>query len=179
MHIQNTRALTKTATYVKSMEACTTCITPRGVATTKKTELLRVELLPVKEEIPGTTGIRRSHSRKYSCTWRNLKSLSRKPPRVARSVVITRKVTATLIPLEVLGQVVLGKIVFIVRNLKFKVNLHSPWSDKYYQSFESKNKNFNLNIIDKSTYPENSSLENLEEKLILSAASNKDTDLSH
>ncbi len=36
---------------------------------------------------------------------------------------------------EVLGQVVQGKIAFVVRNLKLKVNkeITLPWSDKYYQ----------------------------------------------
>ncbi len=51
-----------------------------------------------------------------------MKGLSRKPPGVRRSIVVIRKVTVTPIPLEVLGQVVPGKIVFVIRNLKLKVN---------------------------------------------------------
>ena len=51
------------------------------------------------------------------------RSLSRKPTKGAGNVVVMKKVTvATPIPLEVLGLVVLGNIVFVIRNLKLKVN---------------------------------------------------------
>ena len=52
-----------------------------------------------------------------------MRSLSRKPTKGAGNVIVERKVTvATLIPLEVFGQVVPGRVIFIVRKLKLKVN---------------------------------------------------------
>ncbi len=97
-------------------------IIPLSAAITRRTELLHKELHPIKEKIPGMTGIPRSPLHKYLHAWKNLRSLSRKPAREARNVVFMRKVIATLTLLEVLGQVVLGKILFVVRNLKLRVN---------------------------------------------------------
>ena len=51
-----------------------------------------------------------------------MRSLLRKPTREARNVIVMRKVIATPTLLEVLGQVVLGKTLFTVRNLKLRVN---------------------------------------------------------
>ena len=63
---QNTHVLTKTVTYAKCMGMHTPHITPQSVTATKKMELLRVELSPIKEEILGMTGIQRIHLCKYS-----------------------------------------------------------------------------------------------------------------
>ena len=51
-----------------------------------------------------------------------MRSLSRKPAREARNVLVMRKVIATLTLLEGLGQVVPGITQFVVGNLKLRVN---------------------------------------------------------
>ncbi len=114
--------LKKIVTYARSMGAHTPCIIPLSVTVTRRMELLCKELHPIKEKIPGTTRIPRSPSHKYLHTWKNLRSLSRKPAREARNVIVMRKVIATLTLLEVLGQVVRGKTLFVERNLKLRVN---------------------------------------------------------
>ena len=49
----------------------------------------------------------------------NLRNLSRKLTKRVRNAAVTRKVTVvTLTLLEVFGQLVPGKLVFVVRNLK-------------------------------------------------------------
>ena len=91
------------------MEAHTPSIIPQSAAVTRRTELLCKELHTMKEKIPGMTGIPRSPSRKFLHAWKNLRSLSRKPAREARNVIVMKKVIATPTPLEVLGQVYQGK----------------------------------------------------------------------
>ncbi len=103
------------------MGACTPCIIPWSAIITRRMGLLCEELHPIREEIPGTTGIPRSSSHKYLHAWKNLRILSRKPARLARYVIIMRKVIATPTLLEVLGQVVPGTALFVVRNLKSRV----------------------------------------------------------
>ncbi len=51
-----------------------------------------------------------------------LRILLRKPTRGTRNIAITKKVTVTQTPLEVLGQVAPGKVMLVVRNLKLIVN---------------------------------------------------------
>ena len=122
MLAQKICALKKIATYARSMEAHTPRIILRSALITRRMELLRKELHPIKEKIPGMTGIPRSPSHKYLHAWKNLRSLSRKPAREEISVVVMGKVIATLTLLKVLGQVVPGKTLFVVRNIKLRVN---------------------------------------------------------
>ncbi len=52
-----------------------------------------------------------------------MRSLSRKPTKGTGNVVVMKKViAATPIPLEVLGLVVPGNLVIVLRNLKINVN---------------------------------------------------------
>ena len=120
MRAQKMHALKKIATYARSMEAHTPLIIPRSAVITRRMEC--EELHPIKEKVPGMTGIPRSPSHKYLHAWKNLRSSSRKPAREARNVVVMRKVIVTPTLLEVLGQVVPGITLFVVRNLKLRVN---------------------------------------------------------
>ncbi len=85
-----------------------------------------------------------------------------------------KKVTvATLIPLAVLGLVVPGNIIFVIRNLILKVNLAITLPLVQLKTTNPVNTkiNSNLNTNNKSTYFYNSSLKNLEEYSISTANS--------
>ena len=102
------------------MGVCTPCITPRSAVIIKRMEFLHVELPARLEEYPGMIRIPKSPSYKSCSAWRTLKYLSRNPTREARNATVMKKVTATQTPLEVLGQVVPGKIK--LRNLKLMMD---------------------------------------------------------
>ncbi len=97
-------------------------ITLWNVAIIKSMELLQVELTTRWEKDPGTIRIPISPTHKSWHTWKNLRNSLRKQTRVARNTTITKKATATQTPLEILGQVVPGKTMIVLRNLKLITN---------------------------------------------------------
>ncbi len=68
-HSENA-CIEKIATYARSMGAHTPRIIPQSAAVKRRTELLCEELPPIKEKIPGMTGIPRSPSHMYLHAWK-------------------------------------------------------------------------------------------------------------
>ena len=104
------------------MGMCTPRITPWSVADIRRMEPQYGALLVDRDRNPMKTGMQRSPMCKSWHTWRNSKSNSKWLTRKAENITTTTKVTTIPTLPEVLGLVVPGNIVFVIRNLKLKAS---------------------------------------------------------